>query len=232
MTMLRPRGSELLWVLWHQLQLLFEFTNKLQNKFRTCLQIASLVEAGWAFFTILFCGLKDIKSRSFKWSFKGFSFWSFLKEFEVSRSYFWPPKRRRLGWWSALWIFVACNLDLLFLVCNHVERRPCWRSIHRIFSRRIYIKIEFSSERREMLCWPPTWPTWRHMQTSKRAFSLIKWLAAMQIYWNRRNFLHNKKFLLPLDWFWKNQHGQRFIVLGQYGGCDVMWKRSIESKFS
>ena len=104
-----------------------------KNKFRTCLQRASLVEAGWAFFTILFCGLKDIRSRSFKWSFKGFSFWSFLKEFEVSRSYFWPPKRRCLGWWSALWLFVACNLDLLFLVCNHVERRPCWRSIHRIF---------------------------------------------------------------------------------------------------
>ena len=124
-----------------------------KNKFRTCLQIASLVEAGWAFFTILFCGLKDIRSRSFKWSFKGFSFWSFLKEFEVSRSYFWPPKRRRLGWWSALWIFVACNLDLLFLVCNHVERRPCWRSIHRIFfSKNLHKnRVQFREKRNALL---------------------------------------------------------------------------------
>ena len=35
------------------------------------------------------------------------------------------------------------------------------------FSRRIYMKIGFSSQRGEMLSsWPPTWPPWRHVQTS------------------------------------------------------------------
>ena len=38
-----------------------------------------------------------------------------------------------------------------FLVCNHVTRRPCWGQNKRIFPRRIYMKIEFSSQRREML---------------------------------------------------------------------------------
>ena len=45
-----------------------------------------------------------------------------------------------------------------------------------------------------------------------RAFSL-KWPAALQIYWNRREFLHEKKvktFRTGLG----HQHGRRFIVLG------------------
>ena len=51
-----------------------------------------------------------------------------------------------------------CSLHALhvqFLACNHVTRRPCWWCIggqyNRIFSRRIYMKIGFSSQRREML---------------------------------------------------------------------------------
>ena len=36
-----------------------------------------------------------------------------------------------------------------------------------IYSRRSYMKIEFSSQRREMFCsWSPTWSPWRHVQTS------------------------------------------------------------------
>ena len=49
-----------------------------------------------------------------------------------------------------------------------------------------------------------------------RAFSLT-WPAAMQIYWNKRKFLHKKKV------------GRRFIVLGhQYGCRDVMCEHSLE----
>ena len=49
----------------------------------------------------------------------------------------------------------------LFLACNHVTRRPCWWCVggqyDRIFSRRIYMKIGFSSQRKKMLLfWPPT----------------------------------------------------------------------------
>ena len=46
------------------------------------------------------------------------------------------------------WIMDIC----LFLVCNHVTRRPCWRPKQQIYYRRIYMKMEFSSQRREMLC--------------------------------------------------------------------------------
>ena len=39
----------------------------------------------------------------------------------------------------------------LFLVCNHVTRRPCWWSIQKKFFGKICIKIEFISQRRETL---------------------------------------------------------------------------------
>ena len=42
-----------------------------------------------------------------------------------------------------------------FLACNHVTRQPCWWCVsgqyNRCFFRRIYMKIEFSSQRRETL---------------------------------------------------------------------------------
>ena len=64
-----------------------------------------------------------------------------------------------------------------------------------------------------------------------RAFSL-KWPAALQIYWNRREFLHEKKvktFRTGLG----HQHGRRFIVLGhQCVRRDVMWKCSCCVLFS
>ena len=49
----------------------------------------------------------------------------------------------------------------VFLACNHVTRRPCWWCVggqyNRIFSPRIYMKIGFSVQRKEMLLfWPPT----------------------------------------------------------------------------
>ena len=42
-----------------------------------------------------------------------------------------------------------------FLACNHMTRRPCWWCVggqyNRTFSQRIYMKIGFSSQRKEML---------------------------------------------------------------------------------
>ena len=44
---------------------------------------------------------------------------------------------------------------ILFLACNHVTRRSCWWCVggqyNRAIPRRIYMKIGFSSQRREML---------------------------------------------------------------------------------
>ena len=45
---------------------------------------------------------------------------------------------------------------IVFLVCNHVTRPPCLWSIQWFFSRRRYMKIQFSGEK----CYfsrPPTW---------------------------------------------------------------------------
>ena len=39
-----------------------------------------------------------------------------------------------------------------------------------------------------------------HDRFTDRAYSLT-WLAAMQIYWNKRKFLHKKRVQLPQDWF-------------------------------
>ena len=39
----------------------------------------------------------------------------------------------------------------IFLVCNHVTRRPCWWSIQKKFFGKICIKIEIISQRRETL---------------------------------------------------------------------------------
>ena len=58
---------------------------------------------------------------------------------------------------------------------------------------------------------------------SYRAFSLT-WLAAIQIYWNKRKFLQKKKVgSTPHRTGLGHQHGRRFIVSGhQYGGLDAM----------
>ena len=57
---------------------------------------------------------------------------------------------------------------------------------------------------------------------SYRAFSLA-WLATIQIYWNKRKFLHRKKVgSTPHRIGLGHQHGRRLIVSGhQYGGRDV-----------
>ena len=55
-----------------------------------------------------------------------------------------------------------------------------------------------------------------------RAFSLT-WLAAGQIYWNKRIFLHKKRVQLPQDWFGTPTWLPFHIVLRQkHGGSDVM----------
>ena len=51
-----------------------------------------------------------------------------------------------------------------------------------------------------------------------RAYSLT-WPASMQIYGNKRKFLHKKRVQLPQD-------------LYQYGRRDVMWKRPIAIRFN
>ena len=49
----------------------------------------------------------------------------------------------------------------------------------------------------------------------------------MQIYWNKRKQFNSQRIGLG------HQHGCRFIVLGhQYGRRDVMWKHSIDGRFS
>ena len=59
-----------------------------------------------------------------------------------------------------------------FCHCPPILRlQPCGSHVggkdNRIFSRRIYMKIEFSSQKKECFCsWPPTWPPWHHVQSS------------------------------------------------------------------
>lgn len=54
-------------------------------------------------------------------------------------------------------ILIAGFEDTIFnlsavLVCNHVTRRSCWWSIKQNFSQNSCIKMEFSSQRRDFLC--------------------------------------------------------------------------------
>ena len=53
-------------------------------------------------------------------------------------------------YWSGVPLYIY-----IFLACNHVTRRPCWWCVggqyNIIFSRRIYMKIGFSFQRKEML---------------------------------------------------------------------------------
>ena len=68
------------------------------------------------------------------------------------------------------------NIANIFLVCNHLTWRPCWWSIQWKLFQRIYIKMEFSSQRKELFCsWPPTWLAWRHLRTSN-------WNEALLLY--------------------------------------------------
>ena len=56
---------------------------------------------------------------------------------------------------------------LVFLVCSHVTRRPCWGSKQYKFSRRIYMNKDLVP--REEKCFfsgPPPRPPLRHVQTS------------------------------------------------------------------
>ena len=78
----------------------------------------------------------------------------------------------------------------VFLVCNHVTRRLCWGvNTIKFFSRRIYMTMEFSSQSKNWSwSWPPTWPPWRHVQTS---FKDVKkyWFEASQIFLMEGNWV-------------------------------------------
>ena len=64
-------------------------------------------------------------------------------------------------------------------------------------------------------------------------FSLT-WPASMQIYWNKRKRLRQKRVQLPQDWFGTQSIHKlscRFIVLVyKYGRHDVMRKHTIEAE--
>ena len=63
------------------------------------------------------------------------------------------------------------------------------------------------------------------LKTLHRAFSFTS-PAAMQIYWNKRNFLSKKRFNSQSAGL-RHRRSHHFVVLGhQYGGLDVMCLRS------
>ena len=72
-------------------------------------------------------------------------------------------------------------------------------------------------------------------QCIKKAFSLT-WLAAMQVYWNKRMILHKARFKLLQDWF-VTPHGRHLIVLLHQQGLNdptTRWqrKRRVKSEFT
>ena len=60
-------------------------------------------------------------------------------------------------------------------------------------------------------------------------FSLT-WPASMQIYWNKRNRLHQKRVQLPQDWFGKPTWAPFHCFGAQICPHDVMWKHTIEAE--
>ena len=81
-----------------------------------------------------------------------------------------------------------------------------------------YLATQIIKDRGLFRCFHFIFAVW-----SNRAFSLT-WLAALQIYWNKRTFLQKKKVgSAPHRIGLGHQHGRRFIVSGhQYGGLDAM----------
>ena len=60
-------------------------------------------------------------------------------------------------------------LSLVFLVCNHVRRWPCWgvKTIE-LFPQEFTWKSTLVPRGEKCFCsWPPTWLPWRHVQTTK-----------------------------------------------------------------
>ena len=61
-----------------------------------------------------------------------------------------------------------------------------------------------------------------------RSFSLTCiWWAAMQISWNKRKFLLEKRVQSPKDFFYTSTWPPFFCFVHQYGRRDVMWQRSV-----
>ena len=53
------------------------------------------------------------------------------------------------------------------------------------------------------------------------------WWAAMQISWNKRKFLLEKRVQSPKDFFYTSTWPPFFCFVHQYGRRDVMWQRSV-----
>ena len=61
-----------------------------------------------------------------------------------------------------------------------------------------------------------------------RSFSLTCiWWAAMQISWNKRKFLLEKRVQSPKDFFYTSTWPPFFCFVHQYGRRDVLWQRSV-----
>ena len=76
---------------------------------------------------------------------------------------------------------------------------PYWQGCHvgspynRFFSRRIYMKIEFSSLRMEMLLFSsPIWPPWRHVQTRNSLSVPSSWSRMKTLFFTQRRFRKNR----------------------------------------
>ena len=76
-----------------------------------------------------------------RFGFLGCTFLSFLNSELV-----WGQKKNQI----ITFIYLILHL-WWFLVCNHVIRRPCWGSKQKNISSKNFMKIDFSSQRREML---------------------------------------------------------------------------------
>ena len=112
------------------------------------------------------------------------------------------------------------NLSVIFLVCNHVTRRPCWGQYNRILLEEFPWKESLVPKREQWFCsWPPTWPPWstsraNHQFTSVPIrYKIVTWL---------RGFL---VIFLYLVWFSLcSVSSANSEKLESWKFCNVVWK--------
>ena len=86
-----------------------------------------------------------------------------------------PPPPPNL-WYNHHWISnpaveFESFVNKEFLDFTNVTRRPCWWSIQYIF----FWQNQRRGREADYCSWPPTWPPWRHMQSSNCWWGRIKW---------------------------------------------------------
>ena len=74
----------------------------------------------------------------------------------------------------------------VFLVCNHVARRPCWGQYNRnVFSNNLHENRGYFPEKRNAFCsWRPRWPLWRHLQTRSIRVHFSLYLKTKAFVWS------------------------------------------------